>query len=405
MTRILFLLSRFLDGGIDAVLLDYLRYLAQRSDYHITLAISIHMGELEVFRKQIPEQVDVVYLDANPAENYSIVYDRMRDGYGVSLSLDIYGDDGYEGGHSVSCWGFITDIRYPAYDKRHYKNVFVTDSDSDKYDIVEGKDRRDAPDVMSVCALNSEEQESFDGYTYEITYCQTAVISEAITMRPYSADLPRETSPNATYDMTTTADISIDPFFLTDDSAVEQTKTVFTPGSAIWYQPYMMNISNVTYTGPLNLVVSVTDANGAEQYRRTFNTGSYSIYPSKGAGYAMTRITKTLSVGDYTITASFNQAQTVTEAYFFNNSKSIDFKVRETYLLGDVDSDGSVSIIDATYAQRIMAGFTDDTVVERGDINENGVLDILDATIVQRYLSSDAPPVAYTKINTQQFYS
>jgi len=67
MTRILFLLSRFLDGGIDAVLLDYLRYLAQRSDYRITLAISIHMGELEVFRKQIPEQVEVVYLVDRPA--------------------------------------------------------------------------------------------------------------------------------------------------------------------------------------------------------------------------------------------------------------------------------------------------------------------------------------------------
>ena len=67
MTRILFLLSRFLDGGIDAVLLDYLRFLAQRSDYRITLAISIHMGELEVFRKQIPDQVDVVYLVDQPA--------------------------------------------------------------------------------------------------------------------------------------------------------------------------------------------------------------------------------------------------------------------------------------------------------------------------------------------------
>ena len=66
MTRILFLLSRFLDGGIDAVLLDYLRFLAQRKDYSITLAVSIHMGELEVFRKQIPEQVKVVYLVDQP---------------------------------------------------------------------------------------------------------------------------------------------------------------------------------------------------------------------------------------------------------------------------------------------------------------------------------------------------
>lgn len=66
MTRILFLLSRFLDGGIDAVLLDYLRFLAQRKDYSITLAVSIHMGDLEVFRKQIPEQVKVVYLVDQP---------------------------------------------------------------------------------------------------------------------------------------------------------------------------------------------------------------------------------------------------------------------------------------------------------------------------------------------------
>ena len=66
MTKILFLLSRFLDGGIDAVLVDYLRFLAQREDYRITLAICIHMGELEVFRKQIPEQVQVVYLVDQP---------------------------------------------------------------------------------------------------------------------------------------------------------------------------------------------------------------------------------------------------------------------------------------------------------------------------------------------------
>ena len=66
MTKILFLLSRFLDGGIDAVLVDYLRFLAQREDYRITLAISIHMGELEVFWKQIPEQVQVVYLVDQP---------------------------------------------------------------------------------------------------------------------------------------------------------------------------------------------------------------------------------------------------------------------------------------------------------------------------------------------------
>ena len=60
--RILFLLSRFLDGGIDTVLTDYLRHLARNSSYRLTLAIGTAMGELEVFSKDIPDNVRVVHM-------------------------------------------------------------------------------------------------------------------------------------------------------------------------------------------------------------------------------------------------------------------------------------------------------------------------------------------------------
>ena len=62
MKRVLFLLSRFLDGGIDTVLLDYLRNLSQGRDYCITLSISMGLGELEVFQKEIPNNVKVIHL-------------------------------------------------------------------------------------------------------------------------------------------------------------------------------------------------------------------------------------------------------------------------------------------------------------------------------------------------------
>jgi len=62
MKHILFLLSRFLDGGIDRVLLDYLRNLSQRNDYRITLSISTGMGALEVFLREVPQSVEVVHL-------------------------------------------------------------------------------------------------------------------------------------------------------------------------------------------------------------------------------------------------------------------------------------------------------------------------------------------------------
>lgn len=62
MKHILFILSRFLDGGIDIVLVDYLRQLAQCPDYQIGLAVSTKMDELEVFSDIVPRNVSVYHL-------------------------------------------------------------------------------------------------------------------------------------------------------------------------------------------------------------------------------------------------------------------------------------------------------------------------------------------------------
>lgn len=59
--RIVFLISRFLDGGIDTVLRGYLQHFAGRSDYRITLAIGTAMGDLEVYKDSLPPEVNVVY--------------------------------------------------------------------------------------------------------------------------------------------------------------------------------------------------------------------------------------------------------------------------------------------------------------------------------------------------------
>ncbi|MCF0183382.1 MAG: glycosyltransferase [Bacteroidaceae bacterium] len=63
--RLLFLVSRLLDGGIDTVLLRYLDMFAYDANYEVTLAIGCNMGELEVFRDRIPETVKVIYLVDN----------------------------------------------------------------------------------------------------------------------------------------------------------------------------------------------------------------------------------------------------------------------------------------------------------------------------------------------------
>ena len=60
-----------------------------------------------------------------------------------------------------------------------------------------------------------------------------------------------------------------------------------------------------------------------------------------------------------------------------------------SYLLGDADGDGDISVLDATRVQRVLAGFTFDDVESislRGDVSEDE-LDIVDATLIQRWLA------------------
>lgn len=62
--------------------------------------------------------------------------------------------------------------------------------------------------------------------------------------------------------------------------------------------------------------------------------------------------------------------------------------VEVTFLCGDSDGDGYITIIDATVIQRVLALLMNDEdgmISLRGDSNEDG-LDILDATRIQRYL-------------------
>ena len=71
-----------------------------------------------------------------------------------------------------------------------------------------------------------------------------------------------------------------------------------------------------------------------------------------------------------------------------------------TYILGDADGDGAVTIVDATMIQRILAHLDLSTIAVskgldpdewlsgvklRGDGDRNGVLESIDATLVQRF--------------------
>lgn len=60
-TNIIFVTSRFLAGGIEGVLLQYLSNL-NKEKYNITYAIAIGLGEMEVRKDEIPQYVNTTHL-------------------------------------------------------------------------------------------------------------------------------------------------------------------------------------------------------------------------------------------------------------------------------------------------------------------------------------------------------
>lgn len=62
----------------------------------------------------------------------------------------------------------------------------------------------------------------------------------------------------------------------------------------------------------------------------------------------------------------------------------------DSYLIGDADGDGNVTIFDATKIQRVIADMDPDedgAIIRRGDVDQDEELTIFDVTYIQRYLA------------------
>lgn len=74
------------------------------------------------------------------------------------------------------------------------------------------------------------------------------------------------------------------------------------------------------------------------------------------------------------------------EAQRYAEANDIEFVA---FKMGDVNSDGVVSIFDVTEIQKYAARFIDFTELQLmvSDVNHDGHVDVLDATLLQRYVA------------------
>lgn len=322
------------------------------------------------------------------AQNIDESAQRLRNGCGVGLSMALtYEGDDNEYGHAVTLWGYIMDGSLPADDPARYIDIFIGDSDS--YEGIIGDDdadRREAYNVLNVYPLTL----GADGrFSFDYSGSCTSTITDYTYLVPYSADLPKETDPEATKDKANTPDLYIRSFDIIDDDETEA--GIYETGSVIRCGFAANNGSDAAYTGRIDMHLVLTDAEGSVYLDETDSSSNASLHVN-WSFFSDLFSTEPLPAGDYTLTCTLNPDRSAegvsAEAYYYNNYGTASFKVRDAYLTGDSDGNGSVEITDATSIQRKIAGFGAgfDRMDERADINGKG-LDIIDATIIQRHIA------------------
>ena len=314
----------------------------------------------------------------------------LREGCAVGIGLDLYyaKDNGLPGGgHAVTLWGFVVDNSLAEDDPLRYKSIFITDSDSDEVDT---GDRRDSPNVMSLYNLLFDEE---GGYYFWYEYGKTsASIFDYIYLRPYSEDIEKESDPAATKDKLNSPDIGITDVFVTETNGEFELNPVIETGSTVYVNYWIQNFADAAYSGYIYPDIEIKDSSGKTVFSksRVYNvniTGSGLIKSIPFLSY------EGIAEGDYTLVCHVNpdhNARNVAgEAFYINNVKTVSFKVRDSYILGDFDGNGFVDILDATKIQRKLAGFevtADERADIRGDVNGSG-LSIMDVTQIQRNIA------------------
>ncbi len=246
--------------------------------------------------------------------------DTLRKGYGVGAGIE-WGL-GTNSGHAVTVWGYLFDRDIHVSAPAHYLALLISDSDSDQ-----GTDRGASPDVIHSHSI-APYPDSSDFITWFFPRYTSGGINGFLNsftlLEPYNDNLPKETSLDATKDPATTADLSATELILsTTENFAESSTPYFLTSEEVWLNPSFYNLGFATFQGAFTLSLSIADHTGTVVSTKALGDNNANIPPSYGATPPVSF--GTLPAGSYTATATIETS--VSEAYRYNNSLSVDFQV------------------------------------------------------------------------------
>ena len=332
------------------------------------------------------------------AGDMNVMFDYIKKGYGVSPGISL--QSGYEivGAHAITLWGMVTDLSYSANQNEYYHGVLISDSDSH---MVNNSNRRKADRVLSYYPLyvNSRNAFCFD-YPEDLT----AIFDDFEYLMPYSKKIPIETNSSAGRDKTKYSDLIVSEAYLNNKNT-NAVNTLFESGSNLYFGYAVSSTADKAWRSSINTKRSITNAKGKVIYS---DTDTISISYLSGLNYIQstdvrTATIKNIPAGDYTLSFTVNPNHNISEAYYYNNTRTIDFRVRDSYLRGDYDNNSVVNSNDTTQIMRKIVGAADtndEKAEERANV-DGGNLNITDVTFIQRFLINMKTPY---EIGTKALY-
>ncbi len=306
---------------------------------------------------------------------------KAGDGCGLGVIIKRKGTATGSGGHAITGWGMITDSRYADTNLNHYKAIFVTDSDSD---VIEGRSREDAPNIMNLHPLYVDSDGSccFD-YDDQIT----AEMDDVVYLTPYSKNLPKETEFGAMRNKALYPDLTFSGLKLTDNALKDMVGKTMESGTTAVLKTYVANLSDKDFNRKITLDFEIKNQDQETVLSESYALGSSLEARNNSALY--TARLRNAPAGDYTVTCTVNKKHTDNEAFYYNNTRTMTFRLRDSYKLGDVNGDGTLDVQDVTMLQKYLVDYQvgwNEKAAERAAIRGDEP-SIADATLIQGHLT------------------
>lgn len=280
-------------------------------------------GESGKYLSEYPaDSLYQTYEISNHIDNLRPVLDALERDCAVGISIGNYLSSFRIGGHAITLWGYLHDTSASPYSKEAYPAIFISDSDSDKYD---GVLRRQAPNRLRVMMMDG----MFDGFgadSWELDYPSTFPwrLESFTVLEPYRAELEQDAS--GTHNKNTSADFSVQDLYVRASTFDDLELGIDTipANQSFKIGGIALNNSAVKLSSAGLQIVTTITQNGQTVWEKTSQRPV-----SRFQANAYVKLSETcnsLAAGSYEATIRVT-ASDISEAYLLNNTRSISFTV------------------------------------------------------------------------------